>query len=218
MNLKKERQFLEKGFWLVGVDEAGRGPLAGPVFAGAVLFKKPQIIPEALKQIRDSKELSEKKREELFKILVSRREILWGVGRVGPKVIDKINILEATRLAMKRAVKNLLKKNSGWLGKQEVFLLIDGQTGLGLEIKEETLVAADKKIFSCAAASIVAKVLRDKAMRRYHSLFPVYDFDRHKGYGTRGHFRELEKHGPCKIHRKSFRPISDAKAWMINAK
>lgn len=201
-NFREERKLWKKGYkMVVGLDEAGRGPLAGPVTAAAVTVRQFQI-PKELKRIRDSKKLTLKKREEIYQIITNHSQIDWGIGRVSEKVIDKINILEATKLAMKRAVKNLEKKNSAI-----DFLIIDGNFTINTLHKQKAMIKADEKVFSCVAASIIAKVTRDRIMKRYHKKFPQYGFNLHKGYPTRLHRTMLKKYSPCKIHRKSFKPV-----------
>lgn len=208
MNLREEKKLWRKGFKRVaGLDEAGRGPLAGPVTATAVtIWQIPSSkfqIANKLKKIGDSKKLSPKRREEFYKILIKCPTIEWGIGRVGPKVIDRINILEATKLAMKRAVKNLERKSKTKID----FLVLDGNFKIDHEISQRPIIKADQKIFSCQAASIISKVTRDGAMKRYHKKYPQYGFDKHKGYPTKFHLKMLKKYGPCKIHRKSFSPV-----------
>lgn len=200
-NFNEEKKLWRKGHrMVVGIDEAGRGPLAAPVVAAAV-FVKTSKVRKLLKEARDSKKLTPKKREEVYQILKEIPEIEWGIGRVSEKVIDRINILEATKLAMKRAVKNLERKFSG-----VDFLLIDGNFGINLDVPQKSIIKADEKVFSCVLASIVAKVTRDRAMIRYHKKYPQYGFDKHKGYPTKLHRRMIRRHGLSKIHRKSFRP------------
>ena len=192
-NFNEEKKLWKKGYkFVAGIDEAGRGPLAGPVVAAAVILNG-----KILKQIKDSKKLSEKQREEIFKKIKNCPEILWGIGIVSEKVIDKINILEATKLAMQKAVKNL---NSD-------FILIDGNFKINSEIPQKSIIKGDQKVFSISAASIIAKVTRDRLMQKYHKKYPQYGFDKHKGYGTKKHFEALEKFGACKIHRKTFYPV-----------
>ncbi len=208
-NLNEERKLWKRGHRrVVGLDEAGRGPLAGPVVAAAAITinLNRDNIPirlRELKGIKDSKKLSPKKREEFYKILTNPPagglKIEWGIGRVSERVIDKINILEATKLAMKRAIEKLSEKPD--------FLILDGKMKLDLPIPQKSIIKADEKVFSCAAASIIAKVTRDRIMRRYHKKYPKYGFDRHKGYPTKLHRRKLKKYGLCKIHRKTFRPV-----------
>jgi len=204
-----EKKLWQKGFKRVaGLDEAGRGPLAGPVVAAAVILNsklktqksKLQLkTKNLLKKVKDSKKLTAKKREEFYKILTKNPYIEWGIGRVSEKVIDKINILEATKLAMEKAIKKLKKKPD--------FLILDGNFKIGVKIPQKSIIKGDEKVFSCAAASILAKVYRDKIMERCDRKFPKYGFEKHKGYGTKFHFKMLKKYGPCKIHRKTFEPV-----------
>jgi ribonuclease HII len=201
----------KKGFrFVAGLDEAGRGPLAGPVVAAAVVMKKSLRKIDILREVKDSKKLSPKKREKLYKILKNCPFIGWGIGRVSEKVIDKINILEATKLAMVKAVKKLKRRPD--------FLILDGnftlpsvalaRAGISPNTPQKSIVKADDKVFSCAAASILAKVYRDKIMRKYHEKYPQYGFDKHKGYPTKYHLKMLKKYGSSKIHRKSFGPVA----------
>jgi len=212
--MKYPSLFEEKKLWRKGckrvacLDEAGRGPIAGPVTAAAATISPAKFKMQnekckiLLKEIKDSKKLTAKKREELYKILTKNPGIEWGIAKVSERVIDKINILEATKLAMKRAVKKLKGK--------PVFLILDGKMKLDLPISQKSIIKADEKVFSCAAASIIAKVSRDRIMLRYHKKYPQYGFDKHKGYPTRHHRKMLKKYGPCKIHRKSFKPLKES--------
>lgn len=194
--LKEERRFWKQGYARVAcVDEAGRGPLAGPVVAAAVVFRGGTFV-----KIRDSKQLTLKKREELYKLLVKHSALSFGVGIVSPKIIDKINILQATKLAIKKAVLALKVPVD--------FLIVDGNMRIDLSLPQKAIVKADQKVFSCAAASIIAKVTRDRLMARYHKQYPKYGFAKHKGYGTKTHLRNLTKYGPCPIHRKTFAPVA----------
>lgn len=185
---------------MVGLDEAGRGPLAGPVFAAAVMIS-PRLNQELLHlALKDSKKLSPKKREEFYDVLTKNSKVKWGLARVSEKIIDRINIKKASELAMERALKKL----------NPDFLLIDGNRISNSNLKSfnfKLIVKADEKVFSCAAASIIAKVKRDRLMSKYAKKFPKYGFDRHKGYGTDQHRKALKKHGSCQIHRQSFKPI-----------
>ena len=198
-SFREEKKFQRMGYKAIaGLDEVGRGPLAGPVVACALIVK--QFNPRVL-NVKDSKKLSQSKREEIYKTLLYMPHIEWGIGRVSEKVIDRINIAKATKLAMERAVKNLQHKQP------LDFVIIDGILGLDISISQKTLIKADESVFSCAAASIIAKVTRDRIMERYHTMYPHYGFNRHKRYVTRYHVEMLLKYGPCKIHRFSFRPI-----------
>lgn len=204
-NFREEKKLRRKGYRVVaGLDESGRGPLAASVVAAAVVINssfKFQVL--GLEDLKDSKKLTPKKREEFYKILTNHPQIKWGIGRVSEKVIDKINILEATKLAMIKAIKKLKRKPD--------FLIIDGNFKLNLPIPQKSIIKADEKVFSCAAASIIAKVYRDRIMRRYHKKFSEYRFDKHKGYPTKQHRKMLKKYGPCKIHRKTFKPVKSCK-------
>jgi len=214
-NFSEERKLWRKGYrFVIGLDEAGRGPLAGSVIAAAVMINsklktqnsKPQLkVQNLLKEIKDSKKLSPKKREELFKILINHPQIQWGIGKVSEKVIDKINILEATKLAMKRAIKNLEKK---WRRTVlRYFLILDGSFKISVNIPQKSIIRADEKVMSCAAASILAKVTRDRIMKREHKKYPQYGFAQNKGYGTKKHLNALQKYGPSVIHRTTFGPV-----------
>ena len=178
---------------------AGRGPLAGPVIAAAVIFNYKFLISNkfSIKQfsnIKDSKKLSAKERERLYDIITTHPNIKWGIGIVSEKIIDKINILEATKLAMERAIEKL----------NPDFLLLDGNFKINSIVRQKSIISGDQKVFSISAASIIAKVTRDRLMQKFHKKYPQYGFDKHKGYGTKAHFLNLEKFGPCKIHRKVF--------------
>jgi len=208
-NLNEEKKLWKRGFkYIIGLDESGRGPLAGPVVAAAVVIKssfKFQVSSfKNLKQVDDSKQLSPKKREELYTILINHPQIEWGIGKASEKTIDKINILEATKLAMIRAVEKLKNK------KLKIdYLIIDGNFKIESKIPQKSIIKADEKVFSCAAASIIAKVTRDRIMKRLHEKYPQYGFDRHKGYPTKYHLKMLKKYGPSIIHRKSFKPVKN---------
>ncbi|MFA6190014.1 MAG: ribonuclease HII [Candidatus Staskawiczbacteria bacterium] len=228
-NLNEEKKLWKKGFkYVVGLDEVGRGPLAGPVVAVAVMLRNFQFSISnfqsisknpIFKKINDSKKMTEKDREEVYNALIKNTDIKWGIGVVSEKVIDKINILEATKLAMKKAVFALSPKidDRQFLGKN-VFLLLDGNFGVDFnEVasakgfggpKQKPIIKGDEKVISIAMASIIAKVTRDRMMQKFHKKYPKYGFDKNKGYGTAFHIEMIEKHGPCKIHRKSFYPVS----------
>jgi len=204
---------------VVGLDEAGRGPLAGPVVAGAVMVwqsaRQRTKITIQIPNVNDSKKLSEKKREELYEILTKHPLIIWGVGVVSEKIIDKINILEATKMAMRKAVEDLKLIGVGHLDYRcptpvvptpvvPDFLLIDGNFRINGKIAQKSIIKGDQKVFSIAAASIIAKVTRDRFMQTIHRKYPKYGFNLHKGYPTALHLNNLEKFGLCKIHRKTF--------------
>ena len=176
---------------ICGIDEAGRGPLAGPVVAGAVILPKDCEILF----LNDSKKLSEKKREALF-LEIQEKAVTWSVGIVGPEVIDEINILQATYQAMREAIAALKV--------QPELLLNDAVTIPGVEIPQVPIVKGDAKSVSIAAASIMAKVTRDHMMMEYDQSYPQYGFAKHKGYGTAAHIAALKEYGPCPIHRRSF--------------
>ncbi len=200
-NFREEKKLWRKGYkMIVGIDEVGRGALCAPVVAAAVCLRKNGRGQFSSILIKDSKKLTSKKREEIYEALKANSNIEWGTGRVSEKVIDGINILEATKLAMKRAVRNLERKCSN-----ADFLIIDGNFGINLDVSQKSIIKADEKVFSCAAASIVAKVTRDRMMFKYHKKYPKYAFDRHKGYPTKLHRKIIKQCGFCKIHRKSFR-------------
>lgn len=199
-NLNEEKKLWRKGHKIViGLDEAGRGPLAGPVVAAAVMMKEPKM-KGVLKEVKDSKKLTPWKREEIYDLLKGNAIIEWGIGRVSEKVIDRINILEATKLAMKRAVKNLKLETYN----SKPYLVIDGNFPINLNTPQKSIIKADEKVFSCALASIVAKVARDRMMIRYHKKYPQYGFDKHKGYPTWLHRQMLKKYNPSVIHRMTF--------------
>ena len=182
----------EKGFRLIaGVDEAGRGPLAGPVFAAAVIMSEDKYIPD----IKDSKKLSEKKREKVFDYIIENADY-YAIASVDEHEIDEINILNATHKAMNAAVNSL--------GAKPDYVLIDGNSIKNMDLPHETVVKGDAKVACIAAASILAKVSRDRYIRELSDKYPEYGFDKHKGYGTAAHIDALKRLGPCPIHRKSF--------------
>ncbi|HEX7586672.1 MAG TPA: ribonuclease HII [Patescibacteria group bacterium] len=216
---------------IIGIDEAGRGPLAGPVVACAATLKNlphpPTPSPAGRGRgegqfdlVRDSKTLSEKQREKIFDFILENFYV--GVGICDHNTIDRINILEASFLAMKKAMGDLTKKikdfphpsalspsGRGW-GEGRCIILVDGNKKIpNLSQDQKAIVNGDKLVKSISAASIIAKVTRDRIMREIHEKYPAYGFDRHKGYGTKLHMNSLQKYGPCEIHRKSFRPVGD---------
>lgn len=187
-----EDSFYTQGYKVIcGVDEAGRGPLAGPVCAAAVILPEHLEIPG----LTDSKKLTDKKRRALFPV-IQEQAIAFGIGFASEQEIDEINILQATFLAMKRAMEQLKVRPD--------LALIDGnrETDFGLPVR--TVIKGDSLSLNIAAASVLAKVSRDDVMLRLAETYPAYGFDIHKGYGTRAHYEALEKFGPCPIHRKSF--------------
>lgn len=205
-NFKEEKKLWAKGFRRVTcLDEAGRGPLAGPVTAAAAIFQQiPNSklqVPKELLEVNDSKRLSPKKREKIYKALIRSPFIEWAIGKVSEKVIDKINIFQATKLAMQKAINSLKTKPD--------FLILDGNFKINSLIAQKSIVKADQKVFSCSAASIIAKVTRDRIMERYDKKYPRYGFRKHKGYPTKSHLLALKKYGPSKIHRKTFGPVKN---------
>lgn len=182
---------------IVGIDEAGRGPLAGPVVAAAVCLPAAHDIPG----LQDSKRLTEPQREAVYQ-LVLREALAYGVGVVSHRLIDRHHILWATKEAMLRAVRQLARAPD--------LLLIDGPISLPTPIDQRPIVRGDAACASIAAASVIAKVTRDRMMVAYGRRFPAYGFAQHKGYPTRDHYARLRVHGPCAIHRLSFRGVLDA--------
>jgi ribonuclease HII len=190
-----EAEVRARGFRLIaGLDEAGRGPLAGPVVAAAV------ILPETgkLKGVNDSKKLSASQREELFSLLFEKARAV-GIGIVEAEEIDRLNILRASLKAMKLATENLPLRPD--------FLLIDGIHSLTLPLAQQAIPQGDQRCLSIAAASIVAKVTRDRLMMAYHDQYPQYNFAQHKGYGTKEHLQAIRQYGCCPLHRQSFKAI-----------
>lgn len=181
---------------IAGIDEAGRGPLAGPVVAAAVILP-PRCRPLG---INDSKQLSVKNREEVYTAILEQA-VAVGIGSADVAEIDRFNILTATRLAMRRAVDQLIPSPD--------YLLIDAIVLSGLKVPTRPIIKGDSLSVSIAAASIVAKVTRDRLMARYHETFPEYGFLSHKGYGTAEHLERLARHGPCPIHRRTFSPVQE---------
>jgi ribonuclease HII len=201
-NLAHEKKYWAQGYGRVaGLDEAGRGPLAGPVVAAAVMMRSPKHrIPGVFTGLHDSKKISEKKREYFYRLLVSHPDIEWGIGVVSEKIIDEINILQATKLAMRQALAQL--------GAGYDILLIDGNMAIADPAPQISIIRGDQQVFSIAAASIIAKVSRDSIMRQMDKRYPVYGFAAHKGYGTSLHLKKLQAFGPSPIHRKTFYPMN----------
>lgn len=196
MTVFEEAAYAQGYRWIAGLDEVGRGTLAGPVVAAAVLFRPETVITG----LRDSKQLSPQQRDSLYPIILQEAAAV-AVGVVEAAVIDQINILQATRLAMQRAIEQLTI--------QPDYLLLDAITLPLVPIPQRPIIKGDQLSISIAAASIVAKVTRDRLMSRYHEEYPQYNFLAHKGYGTLEHRRQIREHGPCQIHRKTFRGVCD---------
>jgi ribonuclease HII len=186
--------------WVCGVDEAGRGPLAGSVVAAAVILDPNKPIDG----LRDSKKLSAKVRDELFDIII-RDSKAWCIAEASAAEIDSINILQATMLAMKRAIEGLEKT----LGRLPDKALIDGNRCPKVNIDMEAIVKGDSKVQAISAASILAKVTRDRDMQVLHEAYPMYGFNQHMGYPTPVHFAALKEFGPCPAHRKTFAPVRE---------
>ena len=200
----QEQFYSDKINLIVGVDEAGRGPLAGPVVAAACILPRAYIN----KKINDSKQLSEKQREELF-IEIKENAVAYGVGIVDAETIDKINIYEATKVAMKEAINNL-KHNYD-------LILTDAMKLNGFDVPVIDIIKGDAKALPIAAASIIAKVTRDHMMDDLAKKYPEYGFEKHKGYGTKVHMDALKKYGPIKgIHRYSYRPVKLVSEHQMN--
>ena len=192
--LKIERELLSQGFkTIAGVDEVGRGPLAGPVVCAAVVMPLKEI--EIIQGVDDSKKLSPKKRELLAK-LIRERALAYTVYEVNEQIIDEINILQATRLGMKNALESLKIVPDT--------VITDGNMTLDISFPQRSIVHGDALSYSIGAASIVAKVFRDALMEEYAKTYPAYGFERNKGYGTAEHIRAIKEHGICPIHRRTF--------------
>ena len=178
--------------YIAGIDEAGRGPLAGPVVVGIAIMKPDSFI----EGVNDSKKISEKKRELLYE-QITNEAIDWSVGIVDQNEIDEINILNATKKALHMAITNLKIKPDR--------ILVDALEHIDTcGIPYTSIIKGDAKVYSISAASIIAKVTRDRIMRQWNEIYPVYDFEKNKGYGTAEHIKALKDYGPCQIHRKSF--------------
>ena len=190
---QEENKLYEKNLqFICGIDEAGRGPLAGPVVVGAVILPKDSFI----EGVNDSKKVSEKKREKLYETITSEA-IAYSVGIVDHKKIDEINILNATKLAVKIAIEGLKQRPD--------MIMVDALNNMDTDgIPYMSIIKGDAKCYSIAAASIIAKVTRDRIMREWDSVYPAYGFAKHKGYGTASHIAAIKENGPCSIHRKTF--------------
>lgn len=194
-NFALENKYLRQKKYVVGIDEAGRGALAGPVVSAALFFKKKVEIP----YLNDSKQLSRKKRDEIFTIINDNQFIEYSIGVIDSQFIDNHNILIATMKAMQIALINLSVQP------KETFYLIDGNYfNINQDLDYKTVIKGDSLSSSIAAASIVAKTLRDSIMEDYSSIYPEFSFEKHKGYGTKSHFINLENFGPTAIHRLTF--------------
>ncbi|MBO5328417.1 MAG: ribonuclease HII [Clostridia bacterium] len=190
--LLHEKELLAKGYkYICGVDEVGRGPLAGPVVCAAVIMP----LNDVILGVDDSKKLSAKKRESLYNI-IKEKAIAYAIFRVEPQVIDEINILEATKLCMKNAVESLSVKPD--------FVLTDGNMTLDISVEQKSVIKGDANSYSIGAASIIAKVFRDDIMDKYAEIYPEYAFEKNKGYGTAAHINGIKEAGLCPIHRRSF--------------
>lgn len=203
LSRETENQLFTHGYKAVGgIDEAGRGPLAGPVVAALVVLETGKIKGKEesyIRDIKDSKKLTAKKREELFEFLQNNFPV--AVGICDNRTVDRINIRQAAFLAMKKAL--------GAVRSKPEFLLIDGGDIIpNCSYRQKCIKQGDRSIFSIAAASIVAKVTRDRIMEEMDQKFPEYGFAKHKGYGTKHHLEKIKEHGPCPIHRSSFHPIA----------
>jgi len=184
---------------IAGVDEVGIGPWAGPVVAAAIILDKNKL--QTLDEVDDSKKIPEKKREQLFDIIISA-SISYAIEEVNNTIIDKINILEASHMAMRKAVARLVPSPD--------IVLVDGRNNPGINgIRVEVIKGGDAKSMSIAAASVIAKVYRDNIMRKQDKIYPQYGFAKHKGYGTAAHIKALRDNGVCDIHRKSYKPVKE---------
>ncbi len=192
--------------WVCGVDEAGRGPLVGSVVAGAVVLDPSNPI----QGLKDSKKLTSARREFLYEQIIERAKA-WGLGEASPAEIDEINILQATMLAMRRAIEDLVNRLGAWPDKA----LIDGNRCPELPIAAEAIIKGDTKVPAISAASIIAKVTRDRQMQILHEQHPQYGFAQHMGYPTEAHFAALQQYGACAEHRRSFSPVRKVLESMV---
>ena len=194
IELKKiDKEFFDKGVkYIAGIDEAGRGPLAGPVVVASVILPQDSMI----EGVNDSKKISESKREKIYEI-ITKEAISYGIGIIYQNEIDEINILQATKKGLTEAIKQMdIKPN---------IIMVDALNGIDtLGIPYKSIIKGDAKSYSIAAASIIAKVTRDRIMREWDKVYPEYGFGSHKGYGTAKHIAAIREYGPCPIHRKTF--------------
>ncbi|MFA0765602.1 MAG: hypothetical protein BDTLLHRC_000555 [Candidatus Fervidibacter sp.] len=217
--MQRLREWMEQGMVIAGIDEAGRGPLAGPVVAAALLLtaqgargtgqgaRLHELLFAEPPLFRDSKQLSSERREQLFRLLC-QSGALFAVGKASPAEIDRLNIRQATLLAMRRALTNLTSRQSPIASRLDL-VLVDGNHLGDLGVPTLFIVDGDEICPLISAASIIAKVVRDRLMVAYDRRYPQYGFAQHKGYPTRQHLAALRQFGPCPIHRKSFAPVSD---------
>lgn len=207
-----ERALLARGVQVIaGIDEAGRGPLAGPVVAAAVILPVGWInggMPQPLRELNDSKQLSEAQRETFFEVLMATPEVRHGIAECDAELIDRINILQATHLAMNRALTAL--------GVVPAHALVDGREVKTLAVAHTALVKGDSLSYSIAAASVLAKVTRDRQMLEWDRRHPEYGFAEHKGYGTPQHLEAIARNGPCPIHRRSFAPLKPVQGELFS--
>jgi ribonuclease HII len=205
-----ERKLFSRGYrYVIGVDEVGMASLAGPVYVCAVLFTKNffQKSHRRLRRLRDSKQLLPHQREIFFNELIKEKEIKYQLAFSSPNTIDKINIYQAARLAMRKAIRKVIGSKGS---NTKAITLVDGKSEIaGLDMAQMAIVQGDRKVFAIACASILAKVTRDRLMIRLAKKYPNYGLERHKGYPTKLHKTQLAIHGPCTIHRKSFTPVAD---------
>ncbi|MFA5962265.1 MAG: ribonuclease HII [Parcubacteria group bacterium] len=217
-NFEHEENLLASGYdFVLGIDEAGRGPLAGPVVASVAAikdFRSLDLTDKRWNFIRDSKALSEKQREVMFDFI--HEHFYVGVGICDHLTVDRINVLEASFLSMKKALTDLQNQQKDLTRDKKCIVLVDGNKLIpSFSLEQLAIVSGDKLVKSIAAASIIAKVTRDRMICEADKIYPEYGFSKHKGYGTKMHMEALKKHGPCPIHRQSFEPM---KGWTNRAK
>ena len=197
LKAEEEKLYIEKNMkYICGIDEAGRGPLAGPVVVGAVVMPRDSKI----EWVNDSKKVTEKRREILYD-KITEEALAWGVGIISEKEIDEINILNATKMGLHLALGEVIEK----LGQKPDIVIVDALKDIDtFQIPYQSIIKGDATRYSISCASIIAKVTRDRIMRQWNEIYPVYDFEKNKGYGTAEHIKALKDYGPCQIHRKSF--------------
>ena len=197
LKAEEEKLYIEKNMkYICGIDEAGRGPLAGPVVVGAVVMPRDSKI----EWVNDSKKVTEKRREILYD-KITEEALAWGVGIISEKEIDEINILNATKMGLHLALGEVIEK----LGQKPDIVIVDALKDIDtFQIPYQSIIKGDAARYSTSCAAIIAKVTRDRIMRQWNEIYPVYDFEKNKGYGTAEHIKALKDYGPCQIHRKSF--------------